>query len=414
MSNHGCSINMSCRQKYGRGLTRAIWMMLAGSLLPPAMAQLSEERMKELEAKLPAPAEGKVDFERQIWPILDNRCIRCHGPERPKSKFQVTSKENLLKGGELQKNDVVPGQSARSPLVFYVARLEPDVEMPPPGKGDPLTPEEVALVRAWIDQGINWSVNPTNVPPKFVFSVTPQVQWFTVKGDENKFREHTGIHDGWNGGVASIYLQEQLDEKRKLTFEGKGFARPEDYKLRLQVEQQDLGFIEMGFEQYREFYDTTGGNYPLFTPSAFSLDQDLHMDIGRAWVNVGLTLPNWPRMVFGYEHQYRDGSKSLLQWGDAGTISPESATSTPTDAKKIFPASKQIDEEVHIIKFDLTHEIQGVGIENNFRTEFYDNDTMRTGTDFYNITTGTAEKYVQTKEGFDHFQASDAFRLEKQ
>ena len=85
-----------------------------------------------------------------------------------------------------------------------------------------------------------------------------------------------------------------------------------------------------------------------------------------------------------------------------------------TDAKKIYPSSKEIDEEVHIIKFDLTHEIQGVGIENNFRTEFYNNDTKRTGIDFYNITTGTPEKYVQTREGLDHFQASDAFRLEKQ
>jgi hypothetical protein len=402
---------MSLR-KYNRAFRRGIEIVLTATAIVPVTAQLSEARMKELEAKLPVAA-ATVDFERHVWPILDNKCIRCHGPEKPKSKFRIDSKENALKGGELQRNDIVPGQSARSPLVFYVARLEPDMEMPPPGKGDALTSEEVALIRAWIDQGMNWSVNPTNVPPKFVVSVTPQVQWFSVKGDEKKFREHTGIHDGLNGGVESIYYQEQIDASRRLTFEGTGFVRPEDYKLRLQVEQRDLGFVELGFEQYREFYDDTGGYDPLFSPSAFSLDRDLHMDIGRAWVNVGVTLPNWPRMVFGYEHQYRNGTKSLLQWGDAGTVSP-AVDIAGTDAKKIYPAPKDIDEEVHIFKFDLTHDIHGVGVENNFRAELYDNKTERTGVDFYNVTTGTAEKYVQTKEDFDHFQASDALKLEKQ
>jgi hypothetical protein len=246
-----------------------------------------------------------------------------------------------------------------------------------------------------------------------VLTVTPQVQWFTVKGDAKKFREHTGIQNDWNGGAQSVYYQEQVDAKRRITFEAHGFVRPEDYKLRLEVEQRDLGFVEFGFERYREFYDDTGGDYPLFSPSAFSLDRDLHLDVGRAWANIGVRLPNWPKLTFGYEYQFRDGTKSLLQWGDAGTVSP-STDIVGTDAKKIYPASKQIDERVHIIKFDLEHEILGVGIENNFRTELYDNDTQRKGTDFYNITTGVEEKYVNTKEGFDHFQASDALKLEKQ
>ena len=104
-------------------------------------------------AKLPPAAETKVDFARDIKPILENACIRCHGTERPKSKFSLSTREAALKGGE-NGVAIIPGDSAKSPLIHYVAHLVPDMEMPPEGKGDQLTAQQVALLRAWIDQGI--------------------------------------------------------------------------------------------------------------------------------------------------------------------------------------------------------------------------------------------------------------------
>src|SRR5436189_5550430 len=103
-----CCISMGCHQEYRR-MKAAFWAAIVGAFVPSVGAQLSEAQMKYLESKLPVAATEKVDFERQVWPILDNRCIRCHGPERPKSKFRIDSKENALKGGELQRNDIEPG-----------------------------------------------------------------------------------------------------------------------------------------------------------------------------------------------------------------------------------------------------------------------------------------------------------------
>ena len=195
------------------------------------------------------------------------------------------------------------------------------MEMPPAGgREKPLTNDEVALLRAWIDQGVPWTTAETN---RVIFSVTPSIQWFSVKGDERKFREHTGIKEGWNGGLQSLYIEEQLTADRRLTFEARAFPNPEEYELHLQLEQRDLGFVRFGFEQYREYYDDTGGYYHDLTPPSFDLNRDLHLDIGRAYVDFGLTLPDWPRMVVGYAFQYRDGAKSILQWGDVGTIEPE-------------------------------------------------------------------------------------------
>ena len=97
----------------------------------------------------------QIDFSRDIKPILTNTCYRCHSGEKPKSHFLLTSRETALKGGS-EGVDILPGQSAKSPLIHYVARLVPDMEMPPEGKGTPLTPEQVGLLRAWIDQGVAW------------------------------------------------------------------------------------------------------------------------------------------------------------------------------------------------------------------------------------------------------------------
>lgn len=373
--------------------------------------QVSDADMQTLSSKLPPAASHPVDFTKEVWPILEARCLRCHGLERPKSQFRLTSRQDALKGGE-NGHDIVENHSEKSPLIYYVSRLVDDYEMPPKGKGDPLTPEQVGVLRAWIDQGVKWEATAAE-KAKVTFAVSSTLQFITVKGDERKFREHTGYKEGWNGGIESIHLEQQLDNGAHASFDGRILVNPEDYRLKLQVEKRDLGYLQFGFEQYREFYDPTGGYYPAFNPGSLDLNRDLQLDVGKAWVEAGLQLPGGPKLTLGYEYDYRNGSNSILQWGDVGTISP-GIDLLGTDAKKIYPASKDIDEKVHILRFDLSHEINGIGLENNFRTEFYNNKTERQGGDFYNLATGTLEKYNVTKEERDNFQASDAFTLQKQ
>jgi uncharacterized membrane protein len=107
------------------------------------------------ESKLPPPAAEKIDFVRDISPILQNHCLKCHSDEKPRSHFHLTSREAALRGGE-RGVDIIPGQSAKSPLIKYVARLDEEIVMPPEGRGTPLEPKEIGLLRAWIDQGAKW------------------------------------------------------------------------------------------------------------------------------------------------------------------------------------------------------------------------------------------------------------------
>lgn len=106
-------------------------------------------------ALLPAAATHRVDFIRDLQPILENACLGCHGPQTAKSQLRLDTREHALQGGE-NGPDLLPGESAKSPIVHFTARLVPDSEMPPEGRGVPLTPEQVGLLRAWIDQGALW------------------------------------------------------------------------------------------------------------------------------------------------------------------------------------------------------------------------------------------------------------------
>jgi len=107
-------------------------------------------------AKLPPAATGPVDFERDVRPIFASSCLECHGPKKQRSDFRVDVKKIVFTGGVGGQPTVVPGKSAESPLIHYVAGLDEDMQMPPAGKGDPLTAGQIGLLRAWIDQGAVW------------------------------------------------------------------------------------------------------------------------------------------------------------------------------------------------------------------------------------------------------------------
>ena len=292
--------------------------------------------------------------------------------------------------------DIIPGDSAHSPLIHFVARLVPDMEMPQ--KGEPLTTEQVGLLRAWIDQGAPWS---TSAPPmRVTFSASPTFHWITVSGDKKKFREVENIREGFGAGLEEFSLRERISADTTFSAEGRALFHDEDFKLNLALQKNDLGFVRAGFESWRKYYDDTGGFYRPNTPSSFKLHRDLHLDIGRGWIDFGLTLPDWPQMVLGYEYQFKQGDKSTLEWGDV-------------DGKNIYPASKAIDERTHILKFDLTHEIHDWRIEDNARVEFYNLKNRSDSASSFSFGPGP-DSFVRSKEGFQHVQGMNALRLERQ
>ncbi len=350
---------------------------------------------------LPPPAQAQIEFRRDVWPILEKSCLRCHGPEKPKSRFRLDNRESALKGGQENTDDIIPGDSARSHLVLYVARQVEDMEMPPPGKGEPLTPAQVGTLRAWIDQGAKWDA--ASSAPQGSVTVTAATRWVGVQGDQAKFRELEGFKPGWGGGAEYFSLEQQDGPDRKIAIEGRVLWPDDDYRLKLTWTKTDFGFVRAGFERWRRYYDDRGGYFQPFTPPAFDLDRDLHLDIGRAWLDFGLTLPDQPQLVLGYEYQFKDGAKSMLEWG---------TVFQGTDIKNIYPAARNINEQVQILKLDLTHDLYGWQLENRARVEFYDDTTHDQQVSF---TAGpTPNSIVKTRTDYSNVRGSDTLRIEKQ
>lgn len=96
----------------------------------------------------------KVDFVRDIQPLLEQHCYRCHGAEKQKSGLRLDIKSEAFGGGDGYGPSLVPGESDDSPLLELVASEDEDTRMPPSGPG--LKEAEIDLIRSWIEQGADW------------------------------------------------------------------------------------------------------------------------------------------------------------------------------------------------------------------------------------------------------------------
>src|SRR5688572_23326943 len=107
-------------------------------------------------------AEERVDFNRDIRPILSENCFACHGPDQETREADL----RLDKRDEaLIKNAFVPGKPDQSSLIERVTSEDPDVQMPPPDSRKKLTPKQRELLRRWIADGAEYQRHWAYVPP---------------------------------------------------------------------------------------------------------------------------------------------------------------------------------------------------------------------------------------------------------
>jgi mono/diheme cytochrome c family protein len=99
-------------------------------------------------------AETKVDFAKDIQPIFQQSCVKCHGPEKQKADLRLDSKADAMKGGK-DGVVIVPGQADKSELYKRVTLAPGSDDIMPP-KGDPLTKAQTDLLKDWINQGAVW------------------------------------------------------------------------------------------------------------------------------------------------------------------------------------------------------------------------------------------------------------------
>ena len=126
-----------------------------GVLFASLLAQLGSAQQAVPQSDVPA----RVDFARQIAPILENRCQACHGPAQQLSGLRLDNGAGALKGG-YSGPVIVPGSSSTSRLIRLISGGEGDLVMPP--VGDRLSAKEIRLIGTWIDEGAHWPATEAN------------------------------------------------------------------------------------------------------------------------------------------------------------------------------------------------------------------------------------------------------------
>lgn len=110
-----------------------------------------------------------IDFSTQVKPILNSKCISCHGGVKAKAGFSVLFREEALAKTESGKPAIIPGDAAASEMIRRIKNTDPEERMP--YKHEPLSSHDIEILEQWIEQGAKWGdhwaylpVKPVKVP----------------------------------------------------------------------------------------------------------------------------------------------------------------------------------------------------------------------------------------------------------
>jgi hypothetical protein len=131
--------------------TTVSWVVLAWVALAHGAEPMADSSGDTLAGDT---APVKIDYARDVVPILASSCYLCHGPDEQESGFRLDIRSQVFAGGDFGEPAIVAGASDESPLVEFISNPDAEVRMPP--EGPRLPPAEVDTIRRWIDAGAEW------------------------------------------------------------------------------------------------------------------------------------------------------------------------------------------------------------------------------------------------------------------
>jgi len=169
-----------------------------------------------------------------------------------------------------------------------------------------------------------------------------------VNGNNGAYRHEHDTNNGAFGGVEDFHWSAPVNKETTFTMDGHGIFGNHDYDLKLDLTDDKIGYIRAGWKEFRTWYDSTGGYYPLTGLDFEPTNNELFVDRRSAWVEAGLTLPDLPVFTVRYEYDSREGAMDSTSWG-------QTTLNTPAGTQeKIVPTFLGIDETRNIFTADVT------------------------------------------------------------
>jgi hypothetical protein len=188
-----------------------------------------------------------------------------------------------------------------------------------------------------------------------------------INGNAAQFKQEHGMSGDVYGGIQDLHYEQTVGKNGTFSVDGHAIFDNHDYDVKMELSQPGLGYIRGGYTEFRSWYDGNGGFFPvngqIFSPA----HPEMYIDRGEAWVELGLRMPNLPEITLHYSHQFRDGEKDSLIWGDT------TLTGLAT-ARKIAPAFRDIDETRDLFAADIIQTFGNTDVGVGMRYEHSDTD----------------------------------------
>lgn len=185
-------------------------------------------------------------------------------------------------------------------------------------------------------------------------------------GNNAQFQQRHSAPDGAYGGIEDFHYEKEIAKGTLLTTDGRALFDLHDYKLRLGVVKEDLGYLRFSYNEFRTWYNGDGGFYPPSDMFYRLSDDALPLDRGSISFEGGLTLENKPNVTFRYERRYREGTKSSTIWG---------ITHPDVDVTRgLSPSFYEIDEYSDSFQLDVAHTVKGTDLGLGLRYETWEMD----------------------------------------
>ncbi len=225
--------------------------------------------------------KDKIDFNSQVKPIFNKKCIACHGGVRQKADFSLLFRTDALAKAKSGKFAIIPGNAAGSELIKRITANDPDERMP--YKHDALSKNEIEILKKWIDQGAVWGNH-----------------WAYVAVKETAVPDE--VEQGWNkNGIDNFVLQKLKENKLP-------YSPQAEKNILLRRASLDLIGLPAPENISNKFLnDTTDKAYEILIDSLLT-----NKHFGEKWTSMWLDLARYADTK-GYEH---DGNRVIWRYRD--------------------------------------------------------------------------------------------------
>lgn len=185
---------------------------------------------------------------------------------------------------------------------------------------------------------------------------------FIFNGNKPQFQQQQRTQNRAFGGIEDFHYTKQLDKTTTFTADGRAMFDQRDYRLKLDLTREKVGYLRLSYNQFRTWYDGDGGFYPA-SDAWYRLGNGdaLAIDRGEFSLEAGLRVPNKPQVTFKYTHAFRDGDKSSSIWG---ITHPGGVT------RGLSPSFYNIGESSDAFQVDVTHQVLKSKVGLGLRYEF--------------------------------------------